>query len=303
MEIIDGHVHLMEPVGHRDTVFQETTGKFGRLLEADGSFFQYLPPYMKDSCFDAETLIATIDHYGVSKAILMAHLGTGINEMNLAAQAAYPDRIYAACSVDPYDDQAADQIQKLRKKGCRILKFEMRSMNELFGETLLSSESMQAVIDAAAGNGMTIAIDPGPCRFSFYHPEEFRATAAAYPDTHFVMCHMGLPYYGIEKSAGDLERWKQMTCALALPNVWTDTSAIPDLFCEEEYPYPSAMECFRYLVQRYGSGKMIWGTDIPGTLKNATYPQMMRLFERCSALTEENKAALFAENAREAYRI
>ena len=46
---------------------------------------------------------------------------------------------------------------------------------------------------------------------------------------------------------------------------------------------------------------MIWGTDIPGTFRRATYSQMIEVFERCDFLDGQDKDKLFYENANQLY--
>ena len=48
--------------------------------------------------------------------------------------------------------------------------------------------------------------------------------------------------------------------------------------------------------------KLIWGSDVPGTLNRATYPQMMEMFRR-AGLTEGELEGLFYANALRAYDL
>ena len=49
-----------------------------------------------------------------------------------------------------------------------------------------------------------------------------------------------------------------------------------------------------------GIRKLLWGSDIPGTLNTAAYPQMLELFRR-AGLAREELEALMGRNASEAY--
>ena len=95
---------------------------------------------------------------------------------------------------------------------------------------------------------------------------------------------------------------ERMADLAKLPNCWLDVSAMPDFFGEEGWPYPTALELLRRVRDRVGVRKLIWGSDIPGTLCSAAYPQMMEMFRR-SDLSPAELEALFCRNAPEAYAL
>ena len=54
-------------------------------------------------------------------------------------------------------------------------------------------------------------------------------------------------------------------------------------------------------MDEFGPRKVIWGTDVPGTLCDATYRQQIEMYERSLLFKEEEKDLLFYENAIAAY--
>ena len=71
MKIIDAHVHLSPPsaLGRGEERLGSRLERNGRRMTADGGF-RAMPPYLTDSCFSEEGLIALIDAYGVEAAVI-----------------------------------------------------------------------------------------------------------------------------------------------------------------------------------------------------------------------------------------
>ena len=300
--IIDGHVHISRwhPLPWTDPLTGSTRLERGMMIGGNGVPRRCLPSYFVDTCYPVESLIATLDENGVEKAAIMAHLDSEICEVALDAQTRYPDRIAAAISLAP-KPKSAEQLRYWNGQGIRLLKFEMRGMEESYPGTTLETPELAAMIDVAAELGMTLTVDPSPASFPCYRPDCMKHTVERHPDLKVIICHLGLPYKGIEKDADVYARWKEMVFLAEKPNVYLDVTAIPDLFVEENFPYASAMELFRMVFEQVGPGKFIWGTDIPGTFRNATYYQMIQAFERLDFLTEADKDDLFYNTANYVY--
>lgn len=98
-------------------------------------------------------------------------------------------------------------------------------------------------------------------------------------------------------------KWERMLGVAALPNCFLDVSAMPDFFDKEGWPYPTALGLLRKAKETVGAEKLIWGTDISGTLNRATYSQMIEMFYRADCLNEEELDGLFCRNAVRAYRL
>lgn len=301
-KLIDGHVHLtpMHEDGWRDPLTGMISHRYGMITAKDGVSRRRMPAYFADSSFPVETLIAVLDENQVEKAVVMAHLDNDICETSFDAITKYPDRLRAAISVE-IKEESLDALQYWRERGINILKFEMRGLNEFYGQLDVDDPMMLRLFKQAERLGMIAVIDPSPSTFSSYQPNGIRRILDQCPDLKLVVCHMGFPYRGMRQDAEIYDQWKNMTSLAKRDNVWFDVTAIPDLFSDENYPWTSAMEFLNEFVSRYGAEKVIWGTDIPGTFRNATYSQMIRAFEQCSFLTEADKDKLFYENADKLY--
>jgi len=60
------------------------------------------------------------------------------------------------------------------------------------------------------------------------------------------------------------------------PNLWMDLAALPVYTAGEEYPFPSAGYYLSRAMDMVGVEKLMFGTDLPGVLYLATYPQHVR---------------------------
>ena len=272
----------------------------GRRVTAEGGF-QAMPPYLTDSCFSAEALIALMDAYGVEQAILQQTPLAPQNEETARAVERYPDRLSGAMLLEPREGWR-EEMEYWYGRGLRSVKLEMRSLTEqTMYPGLRYTESRMLALFARAGElGLTVTIDPAPTDYRIYAPEELREAAEACPRTRFVLCHLAYPR-PID-SPESREKWERMAGLARLPNCWLDVSAMPDFFGEEGWPYPTALELLSRVRDAVGVRKLLWGSDIPGTLCAAAYPQMIEMFRR-GDLTPAELDALFYRNAPEAYSL
>lgn len=304
---IDAHVHILPPdlLGRQDPRFRVTREGFGRVRTSGGYELQLLPPYFEQSAFSAQALLATMDVYGVEKAVIMQALCFTMNEAVAEAVAVAPDRLTGAMVVEPRPGWD-EEMRRWRRRGLRVLKFEMSagmgfSSPKAYPQLQFNDPVMLEMFALARELQITVTVDPGRIGGHGYQPAQLRMAAEAFPDLHFVICHLGYPAPAMRPE--ERAQWEQMTGLAGLPNVWFDVSALPALFAQQPYPWQQAVDLTVDFVRRFGSEKVIWGTDIPGTLLNATYPQMIRLFESCGAWTQTEKENLFRKNAQNAYRL
>ena len=64
----------------------------------------------------------------------------------------------------------------------------------------------------------------------------------------------------------------------------------------------AALSLFREVVSHVGIEKLLWGSDVPGTLNRATYPQMINMWKR-AGLSEADLSKLLGENALSVYDL
>ena len=300
--IVDCHVHIVPPsaLGGGEVRLGSRLEKNGWRETAHGGFYA-LPPYLTESCFSAEALIALMDAWGVEAAVIQQSPLAPQNEETAQAVAAWPDRRAGAMLLEPRQGWR-EEMDYWHSRGLNSVKLEMRSLTEetMYPGLRYTRERMLALFRRAGELGLTVTIDPAPTDYAVYDPEALGEAIAACPDTRFVLCHLAYPR-PVDTVEGR-EKWRRMAALGKEKNCWLDVSAMPDVFGEEGWPYPTALSLLGEVKGEIGGDKLLWGSDIPGTLCSAAYPQMLDMFRRAGFSAGELEA-LFRENAREAYCI
>jgi predicted TIM-barrel fold metal-dependent hydrolase len=305
---IDGHVHIV-PAGVKgrfDERFKVRVEPYGIKRFVDGSVYQFMPDYMADSCFEAETLIQCMDNQGIERAVVLQSICLSFNEEVVKAVRRYPVRLAGAMVIEPRDPGCLKEMEYWRQQGLTVMKLEMStglgySHPNLYPGFKLDSELGHLIWRKAAETGITVTIDSGPIDSPGYQVEALQRIILQYRDLKMVICHLGFPEINLDKKAKRYHRWEQMLSLAKYEKVWFDISAIAALFNQEGYPYQSAITYLRELIDKYGADKPIWGSDIPGTWVFATYPQMVEMWEKSPLLNDKEKVRIFKENAIKAY--
>ena len=299
---IDAHVHLVpeDAVGKRFEPLDSELAPYGFRHTHEGDFYA-LPPYMHDSQFTADTLVKMMDVYGVEYAVIQQTPLSPQNEATARAVEKYPDRLAGAMMLAPAEGWQAE-MDYWFGRGLKSIKFEMRSYacEKMFPFVRYNEPPLLEMFRKAGSLGMTVTIDTAPVNFDIYTPDALYEAVSACPDTRFVICHMGypLPVDTPERK----EKWRKMIAIAALPNCWLDLCAMPDFFDAEGWPFPTALSLLGEVKKAVGCRKLLWGSDIPGTLNRATYPQMQEMFRRAD-LTEEELVDIYYNNALTAYTL
>ena len=306
--IIDGHAHLTPRglVGRRDARIGVTYRAWGRLEFDSGERIQYMPVILEDTAFPAETMLQLMDAHGVSHTVLMANSLADLEE-NVRAVRTWPSRFSAAMTI-PQGPEAVKTVERYADRGLRAIKFEMSAglgytHPNMYPDFLLDSPEMDDVYALAGERKITVTVDPSHIGGFSYQVEAIASAAERFPQTHFVICHLGFPSVPMQEGSPDERRWREMIALGKRDNVWFDAAAMPDFYREEGYPFPSALALTRRVMDELGAEKILWGSDAPGTLSGATYQQMIDMFRRSGLFTEAEKAALFRASAAAAYHL
>ena len=300
---VDGHVHIVpkEQKGKVNSRFGTELKEYG-YQEKPGGGFNIMPPYIADSCFSADTLVHMMDVYEVDKAVILQSLMSPVGSAIAEAVAKYPDRLAGAMNVEPVDGWR-EHMAAWKEKGLTAVKFEMRAYTDeaCYPDICYNDKRMMDIFEEAGRLDLTITIDPAPVDFPVYQPEAFLEAVSSFPEVRFVLCHLGYPR-PID-TPENRDKWEKMISAATRKNCWIDISAMPDFFDAEGWPYPTALDLLAWVKERVGADKLIWGTDIPGTLQRATYPQMKEMSRRAKCLSGPELDKVMGQNAREAYKL
>ncbi len=307
MRIVDAHAHVFPEcfAGRSDERSGAEVLPRGRVRKYDGEIVSIMPEDFADTGFPPEALLARMDACGVSAAVLLANSLTDLGE-NERAVREFPGRFAAAMTLSQ-GPGAAEELRAWHGRGLTAVKFEMSAglgytNPGWYPDFRLDSAGMAPVYALAGKLGVTVTVDPGPVGGRTYQTEALEAAVSAFPETRFVVCHLGFPDVPMtDPSRRSL--WHAMASLAKRPNVWFDFAALTD-FCRSEAPaFPTPPKLVRAFADEFGAHKLLWGTDAPGALCAADYGLLLSIYRDSPLFTEREKALLLGENALRAYGL
>ena len=281
--IVDVHAHIFPQV-YGNVADGPTRGLGYGHISIGNRVEQLMPPGGEKTAHTVETLIATLDWAGVERAMLLQGSYYGpCNPYVLEAVARYPERLWGAAFLDPWapgSREAAAEV--LAAPGFRALKLECSVPTGLCGlhpDARLDDAALDWLWAELERRGRVLVLDLGAVRSRSYQTGAVRSLAQRYPALRVVIAHLAQPTPRAEADAALWNLWQEQIDLGRLPNVWFDCAALPAYVAEEGYPFPTAGRYLRTAIERIGSDKVMWGSDLPGMLVHATYPQLVKLGE------------------------
>jgi predicted TIM-barrel fold metal-dependent hydrolase len=307
--IIDAHAHIMNEL-HGQTGRGPTRSlAYGKVQYGD-EVIQLLPPLMEKTAFPPEALLGNMDWAGVDKAVLLQGPFYGeANDYIARAVRQWPDRFIGAGHVDPCAPDAREMFRRcVDEHGFYILKFEMSVGTGLVGlypDLRLDGERMAWIWDEAERRRLIVTLDLGAVGAASYQTDAVRTVSERHPHVKIVICHLAQPPIAQHEDTESDRLWQEQVQLASHPNVWFDISALPAYASSvEEYPYPLACDYIRRAVEVVGVDKLMWGTDAPGLLGQATYPQLLNYVARhCDFLSQQDIAKVLGKTAQQIYGI
>lgn len=302
---VDAHAHIapLYQVGKKDPAVNAEYQAYGKVVYSGKFVFRAMPDYIADSRFPVETLIEVMNNAGVDRAIIQQSESKRMNVEILNAVDTYPNRLKGAMTIRPMDSDCAKQIELLSSSGLSVIKMitaEAMGIKGAYCDVHFDEEPCLSLWKLAQEKHLTLAIDPGSVGNPGYREKEWRTVLQRFSDLHIVFCHMAFP--NPVQTEEQKQIYKSMLELLRFENCWMDVAAVQTFASEEVYPYPWAAKTVRRVMDEYGPSKLIWATDIPSTLVDCTYRQMIDIYERSELFTEAEKDLFFYKNACAAYR-
>ena len=296
MKIIDAHAHVVQCIAGTGSQGELRPCGGGRAVYATGHSFQILPPEIGEYDATPEALLRVMDAHGVDKAVLLQGNYFGFQNLyTREAVRAYPDRFTGAAAYDPFSAQAEKiKAHLFDELGFRIVKFEVSSGSGLMANhppVDLDGEVMHRAYRHAADRDLIFVIDIGKPRSVSWQVDALARAIARYPDMRFVVCHL------LASQLGDGELLKRSLDRLALPNVWFDLAALCLNSKPEVYPYPTARGYIRDAVEIVGADRLLWGSDMPSAMTQATYRQLIDFIALHPGLSGGDKEKILRANA------
>lgn len=300
---IDAHLHIATSamLGVKDPFFGTVMRSGGEIVLENGFVVHTMPLYFTDANFSAEAVLAMMDECGVEKAVIQQGQFFDRTKAVCEAVRRYPGRFRGAMMPDLRDDDCADSLEGFMARGLTSVKFEMNALGMLLPSFHFGTPLFDRLCAACAALGLPITVDPGPIGCPTYQVEELGAAAARHPKLTMVICHLGFPRPEPDSDPAVRRRWRQMLDLGQRENVYFDLAAMPDFFDAEGWPFPTALRLAREFTDLCGPDKLMWGSDVPGTLDHATYAQQIRMVEESNLFTAEEKRKIFYDTAEKVY--
>jgi len=306
--IVDAHAHIFREMQGHTATGPTRSLPFGKVQCGDGSVIRLLPPLSPGpAAFPPESLLQHMDWAGVDKAVLLqAPFYGDVNEYVHDAVTRWPDRFIGSGQVDPRAANARETFRRITDDfGFRILKFEMSPGTGLLGlypDLTLDDDSMAWLWEEADRGRMAIALDLGDAASPSYQTGQLARILEQYRNVKIVIAHLARPPMDKEDDSRLDALWREQILLARHPNVWLDLSALPERHHSETYPFPSACRYVLRAAEMVGPQKLLWGSDAPGLLLRATYPQLLSFVaEARSSFPAEDLRRILGGNAVHAY--
>jgi hypothetical protein len=305
--IVDAHVHIVDELKGLTRTGATRSLEHGK-IQWGARELQLLPPCAGATSFAPETLLAHMDWAGVDRAVLLQ--GSFYGEQNdyvARAVARWPDRFVGAAHIDPRAADAQAALDRcVEHDGFRILKLELSvdtGFVGLYPDLRLDDERTAWLWEAADRHGLVVTVDLGAVGTASYQTGPLRAVLERHPDLRLVIAHLAQPPVAAAGEPGLEELWEEQVLLARRSHVWLDLSSLPAYAAAvEEPPYPTAQRYVHRAVELVGADRLLWGSDAPGLLSVATYPQLLAFVARhCDFLSPAERAGVLGGNAERVY--
>lgn len=248
--VIDAQVHVYEP-DHPGRPWK------GRLPGPDS--------------MTGEQMIAAMDAAGVDRALLVSSWAFYHGDPSYTAEVgrAHPDRFRIIAPINPYVSGAIDAVAAWGETPGAV---GIRLMPGVIDGFDPGGTEVKAVIRAAEAASFPICVYcPGQLEY-------LDQLATLYPDTQFVLDHLGLTQYFAPPVPA--EPFAAINSVLALAkydNVAVKVSAATTL-SHRPFPFDDLWEPLERYFETFGIHRCLWGTDWTRAVALVSYPESVAAF-------------------------
>lgn len=304
--IVDAHAHIFRQIAGQVGAGHVSDLGQGAVLVGGRERVQVLPPGDGPTAFTPETLLAQMEWAGVAKAVLLQGPFYGERNHEVAETVRrWPGRFVGAAYIDPWGPQARAHFQEaVELHGLRIVKLELSYEFGLAGlhpGLRLDDPAAAWLWREMERRGLVLTLDLGAVGGCAYQIQAAEAIIRQHPDLRVVLPHLGGPTLHVETDELRRQQWEACLQLGRYPNVWFDLAALPDR-TGEPYPYPTMGRWLRRAAELAGPNKLMWGSDVPGLLALATYPQLLRAVrDQLDFLPADSRQAILGGTALKVY--
>jgi predicted TIM-barrel fold metal-dependent hydrolase len=290
-------------------------GPYGRLeftVDGEDYYIQYMPVGMAAIEAPPELMVAQMDYAGVQHCVLQAGHSYGrMNDLNALAQRHYPGRFTGLGHVDePLADTPAEMAELERavtRLGLRGLYYNLDSFARHGFRWHFDDPRFDDFWERVAGLDLPVffeapAVPDYDLASYVANMARLDRLVARFPATRWLLV-IGPPV-GFFAPRGDWGFPDPVARVLGRDNLWIEVCFPIGWGGTWDYPYPEAQRLIRGLRDRYGAGKLVWGSDMPNVERFCTYRQCRDYVARhCDFLSASERDLVLGGNVAELCRI
>jgi predicted TIM-barrel fold metal-dependent hydrolase len=252
-----------------------------------------------------ELMLAQMQYAGVDHCILQAGGGYGaMNDYNAFAQNQYPEHFTGLMNIDEPragTDAGLREFDRAHQRlGLRGVYFGLDALARYGFDTNLDDVRLDAfwsrVQEANLPVFMEVTATPEYDEASYVaNVVRLHQLMERFRGIRWVLV-MGPPV-GYFARSGRWEFPEPVEAAYRHDNLLIEVMFPITWGGVWEYPYPEAQELIRGMRDKFGSSKLIWGSDMPNVERFCTYTQCVDYVRRhCSFLSSSEKDAILGDN-------
>ncbi|NLE14374.1 MAG: amidohydrolase [Spirochaetales bacterium] len=296
MSYIDAHAHIFEQLCGFGADGELRALPDGKAVWATGEVIDLIPPSYGDTTFPAGRLLEIMDAHHVEKAVLLqgGFLGFANHYLQETAMQ-YPTRFAVAATFDPYCRNARKILDNLHKS-FSIFKFEMSTGCGIMGsrpDFALDNNLMMGFYEQIEAKKGVLVFDLGSPGDGSHQPTTIRNIAKQFPTLEVVICHLASPRRQHKTELTDALQ------TMKAENIHFDLAALHHKVRPEAYPFPTAQQFIALAKDIVGADHLMWGTDVPSTLVQYSYDQLLDY--QLALFSEKEQKVVFHDNAQRLY--
>lgn len=248
--------------------------------------------------YTADRLLADMDRHGVDEAVVVGYpiCDWTDNWYTLEAAAMY-DRLYGIVMLDPFADDAADQLRRcmatdgiLGVRLCAACPYD--EMWETFDPSvtwLQEAVEETAFWEAAVETDAAVQI---LCDHS--QLDQALELIERYPDLTYLFDHFAHASPDTPTGEGTFARFTDLA---EYDSVAVKVSEVPHM-SDAEFPYADMHDHVRWFLETFGRERVIWGSDYPNVSDVASYAEAYNWLRQVDGLSTSDREWLSGRSFR-----
>jgi len=294
------------PKGRANVNFR--VGKFGRFewnKDNEDYYVQFLPPWMEDLSMLTDRFVAMMHYANITTAVLQNdHIYGNLSDMFAQAMTNYPGKFIGTAQVEEafaYQDSEISRLNdQIQRQKMSALYFTTTGMFRSGYKPMHSDpvyDPFWREVEKLAIPVLWVQSTNSPV--GSYEDElcHLEKIMTRFPNIRHVLVH-GIPtaIYADERNilklpsiVTSLMQTGLVSAEILYPIAWGKTY---------DYPYNQAHNHIQQLIEMFGAGRFMWGSDGPNVDRYCTYAQSLTYFTQyANYLDEAERKLILHDNA------